>query len=87
MPGPKHRAALQNGQVQSPVQVVTVDPLDPLPCNGNLYILVAGDYFTRWTEAYAIPNQEAHTVAQKLAEEMLLRFSSRTVLFRSGPAV
>ena len=87
MPRPKHRAPQQNGQVRSPVQVVTVDTLDLLPSNGNLYILVAGDYFTRWMEAYAIPNQEAHTVAQKLAEEMLLRFSSRTVLFRSGPAV
>ena len=75
MPRPKHRAPLQNGQVRSPVQVVTVDTCDPLPSNGNQYILVAGNYFTRWMEAYAIPNQEAHTMAQKLAEEMLLRFS------------
>ena len=29
-----------------------------------MYILVAGDYFTRWMEAYDIPNQEAVTVVE-----------------------
>ena len=37
--------------------------------------LVVVDYFTRWTEAYAIPNQEATTVAKKLLDEMFFRFS------------
>jgi len=41
--------------------------------NGNQYVLVAGDYLTRWMEAYAIPNQEAETVARKLTEEMFFR--------------
>ena len=31
--------------------------------------------FTKWLEAWAIPNQEAKTVAQKLLEEMFLCFS------------
>ena len=31
-------------------------------------ILVASDYFTRWVEAYAIPNQEVVTVANKLVD-------------------
>jgi len=77
MTTPKYRAPLKNVQVGSPMQVVAVDILGPLPksSNGNQYILVAGDYFTRWMEAYAIPNQEADTVAQKLTEEMFLRFS------------
>ena len=59
------------------MQLVAVDILGPLPEseNGNSYILVAGDYFTRWMEAYPIPNQEATTVARKLTEEMFLRFS------------
>ena len=54
------------------MQVVTVNILGPLPksSNGNQYILVAGDHFTRWMEAYAIPNQEADTLAQKLTEEI-----------------
>ena len=54
-----------------------MDIMGPFPKNqhGNCYILVAEDYFTKWLEVWAIPNQEAKTVAQKLLEEMFLRFS------------
>ena len=50
------------------MEVVAVDIMGPFPerNNGNSYVLVAGDYFTRWTEAYAIPNQEATTVARRV---------------------
>ena len=53
------------------MQTVAMDILGPLPESetGNSYILVVADYFTRWTEAYAIPNQEAITVAKKLTDE------------------
>ena len=37
--------------------------------------MVAVDYFTRWTEAYGIRNQEAATVAKKLVDEVFCRFS------------
>lgn len=48
------------------MQVVAVDIMGPLveSSSGNSYILVAGDYFTNWMEAYPIPNQEATTVAK-----------------------
>ena len=36
---------------------------------------VVGDYFTKWMEAYALPDQEATTVAQKLVNELFCRFS------------
>ncbi|KAL5471624.1 hypothetical protein EMCRGX_G029761 [Ephydatia muelleri] len=51
--------------------------MGPLPetKDGNRYVLVASDYFTRWVEVYAIPNQEAVTVAEKLVNEMFCRFS------------
>jgi len=54
-----------------------MDILGPLPesSNRNLYVLVVSDYFTRWTEAYALPNQEADTVAHKLINEFFFRFS------------
>ncbi len=46
----------------------------PLPTR-NSYILVIADYFTRWIEAYAIPNQEAQAVALKLTDKWFCRFS------------
>ena len=47
------------------MQMVAIDILGPLPVTlaGNKYILVAADYFSKWIEAYAIPNQEATTIA------------------------
>ena len=59
------------------MQIVAVDILGPLPQtnSGHKYILVAGDYFTKWVEAYPIKDQEAATVAQKLLDEMFCRFS------------
>ena len=76
-PAPKAKAPLQPVIVGSPMQLVAVDLLGPLPETsvGNKYILIAGDYFTKWMEVYAIPNQEATTVAQKLVKEMFCRFS------------
>ena len=58
------------------MQMVATDILGPFPVSesGNSYILVATNYFTRWAEAYPIPDQEAATVATKLTEEMFLRF-------------
>ena len=47
----------------------------PVTAYGNKYVLVAVDYFTRWVEAYGIPNQEATTVAKKLVDEVFCRFS------------
>ncbi|CAI5685240.1 unnamed protein product [Oreochromis niloticus] len=41
---------------------------------GNRYVLVAMDYFTKWPEAYAVPDQSATTTAERLAEEMFARF-------------
>ena len=59
------------------MQIIAVDILGPLPKtgNGNCYVLVATDYYTRWVEAYAIPDQGASTVAQKLVNELFCRFS------------
>ena len=74
---PKARAPLKPIMTSYPLQLVAMDIVGPFPESptGNSYILVIADYFTRYTEAYAIPNQEATTVANKLVEEFFLQFS------------
>ena len=74
---PTTRAPLQSIKTGYPLQLVAMDIMGPFPESeaGNTHILVVADYFTRWTEDYAIPNQEAVTVAKKLTEEFFLRFS------------
>lgn len=60
------RATLQKYVVGAPLERVAIDIMRPLPkCNnGNLYILVMGDYFTKWVDGVPIRNQKASTVAQ-----------------------
>ena len=41
---------------------------------GNYYILTYLDHFTKFTEAYPIPNKEAETVCRVLAEKIIPRF-------------
>ena len=53
---------------------VILGPLPDDPDCGNKYVLIIGDYFSRWTEAYAIPNQEATTVVRVLVEEFVACF-------------
>ena len=76
-PPTTQKAPLQTITAGYPTQVMAVDLLGPLPEseNGNSYVMVVGDYYTRWMEALAIPNQEASTVAEKLVNEVFLRFS------------
>jgi len=58
------------------MQIMAMDIMGPFPetKQGSCYVLVISDYFTRWVEAYGIPNQEATTVARKLVDEMFCRF-------------
>ena len=41
---------------------------------GEAYLLVAMDYFTKWPEVYAIPNQAASTVADALVSKLFCCF-------------
>ena len=36
--------------------------------------VMAQDYFTKWVEAYSLPNQEAVTVTEVLVEQCVSRF-------------
>ena len=73
--GKKEKMQMQKYRVGRPMERVAMDIMGPLPrtTQGNRYILVIGDYFTKWIEAFAIPNQEAKTVADKFAREFIAR--------------
>ena len=60
------------------MQWVAMDILGPLQetDHGNKYILVIGDYFTKWKEAHAMPNMEAITVARIFVNEFICQFGA-----------
>ena len=62
--------------VGAPFERIAIDIAGPFPESdrGNRYLLVAMDYFTKWPEVYAIPNQEASTVADTLVTHFFCRF-------------
>ena len=73
----KARAPLQvTSGVSRPFQRLAMDILGPLPetRSGNRYILVIGDYFTKWKEAFAMKDMEATTIARLLVNEVICRF-------------
>ena len=47
---------------------------------GNRYILTVMDYFTKWPEAYCLPDQEAETIVDALVEGMFSRFGVPEVI-------
>ena len=55
---------------------LALDVLGPFPLteDWNKYILIVADYFTKWVEAYPLPNQEAPTVAEVLVKEYVCCF-------------
>jgi predicted aspartyl protease len=77
-PGPRHRTRLKQIVASSPLDCVAIDLLGELPetDNGNRYILVVTDYFTKWTQAFALPNMTAQTVADVLTSEFFCFFGA-----------
>lgn len=76
VPPRKQRAAMKKYTVGLPMERIALDILGPLPVTdyGNRYILVVSDYFTKWVEAFPMPDQEASTVAELLVKEVVCRF-------------
>jgi len=56
---------------------IHMDLVGPLPVsNGNSYIFTIVDRFTRWPEAYPIPDASAATVAKTFVEQYVSRFGT-----------
>ncbi|GFX20850.1 retrovirus-related Pol polyprotein from transposon 412 [Trichonephila clavipes] len=74
--GSRKRTRLQLYNVGAPFERIAFDILGPLPrsSDDNNSILVVLDYFSKWPEAYPIPDQEASTVAEVLVQHWISRF-------------
>lgn len=81
-PIPSAKSPLITHLVKRPLERVALDILGPLPLTerGNKYIMVVSDYFTKWTEAYALPNQTAETCAQAFVNEFVCRYGAPEIL-------
>ena len=72
----KAKAPMQTVGAGTTLERVGIDIMGPLPetRHGNRFILVVMDYWTKWVEAYPIPNHTAATVASTLVCQFIARF-------------
>ena len=54
------------------------------PSFGNLYILLAVDYVSKWVEAIACPKNDANTVVSFLKRNILSRFETPRTIINDG---
>ena len=76
-PGSRHR--LYAGRPWQRVAADLAGPLDTTS-RGNKWILVVTDHFTRWSDAYPLPDAKAETVAQTLESRIFSSFGVPEVL-------
>ena len=74
----KNRAQLQLSLAERHLQRIAMDIFGPLPVTprGNRYILVIGDYFTKWKEAFPLADMETSSIAQVVVNEFICRFGT-----------
>ena len=62
-----------------------IDFMGPFPPSfGNLYILLAVDYVSKWVEAIACPKNDANTVVSFLQKNILSRFGTPGTIISDG---
>ena len=76
------KAPLQQKFVYRKMDRIAIDIMGPVTTSskGNSYILVVCDYFSKYSEAYALPDITAETVADKLSTEWITRYGAPVVL-------
>jgi hypothetical protein len=77
-PVPSRKAPLQSMRVGYPNEIVGIDIMGPLPetRNGNRYIIVMVDYFTKWMEAAATQTIDASTVADVIFDRWICQWGA-----------
>ena len=57
---------------------ISLGILGPLPVTdkGNKFVLVITDLYSKWTEAFGVPDQEAKTIANVFLNEFVCRFGT-----------
>ena len=61
----------------APWEMMSIDLTGPHPSSrktNHRYILTTVDHFTKWAEAWPLPNKEAMTVAMVLVEQIFNRY-------------
>ena len=72
----KPKAALGSYHAGSPLERIHVDILGPFTPsrNGNQYILMIVDQFTKWLECFPLPQQSAELTAKQVVDGFISRF-------------
>lgn len=75
-PPSRYQGPLHKVIAAAPMDLVAIDILCGLPVasDGSTCILVAQDYFSKWTEAYSLKNEEASTCMEVLYNQFFSRF-------------
>ena len=82
----RHEMPLQSILVVLLFDVWGIDFMGSFPSSfGNLYILLAVDYVSKWVEATACPKNDANTVLGFLQRNIMTRFRApRTIISDGG---
>ena len=70
------KSRLMQTKVGAPFEKTAIDLMGPFAetKNGNVYIVVMQDYFTKWVVAEAIPDKESLTVADIVYHQWITKF-------------
>jgi transposase InsO family protein len=73
--GKQHGESSSSSITPDPFHHIGIDVMGPLPrtLNGNRYVIVAVDYFTKWTEATAVEDADAQTVVKFIHTDIICR--------------
>ena len=61
---------------EAPLDRIHIDILGPITTSqdGNVYILMLVDQFTKWLECWPLPNQTAELIAKKVVKDFISHF-------------